>query len=245
MPTISRPVGIFIALAVTLGIIAYAQTSSDPPKKAAALATNKGKTVVKSSEFNDEDYTSRFESPTKKSALRNVFMPLLRNDARATPDTGMLSKDILRVPGNLAGGDPNWIFTGYAVLNGEKSGLLENRATHQSALVKEGQDWKMTRVIRINSGSIVFADIDNSQVAVMRFDPTIAAKSDGKNGPDLGLKPLDPGPAIQGQIGPGGPAGPGGPGGPGGPNGGGPRIFRGGLPGGAMVIEGGAFAIGG
>jgi hypothetical protein len=233
MLTVSRPVGLLIAVSVVgIGVYAYAGTQSDP---AAATKPSRGSNKVagKASEYTSEDFTARFDPPPKKLPLRNVFVPLLRNDsATSSTDTGTAVKDILRVPGNLAGGNPNWIFTGFAVINGEKTALLEDRSNHHSEFVKEGSPWKTSRILRISAGSIVLDDMAGGRLAVMRFDPLLDAKSAAKTEPDAGLKPVDPGPALQGAIGPGGP-----------PNGGRPRINRGQIQGGQMIINGNAISI--
>ena len=193
-----------MALFATLGVVAIvyfidSQKAELPKKRAVAAAP---KTAPKSTDYDESDYSAHFDSPKPQSPLRNVFNALVKNDGAtaSSSDSATTAKDTLHVPGPLAGGDPNWIFTGYAVLNGQKSGLLENHSTHQSAFVKEGEIWKTSQIVRISAGSIIFGDLAGGQVPVMRFDPFLASKSETKAGSDQNLKPMDPA-ALQGPIG--------------------------------------------
>jgi hypothetical protein len=232
MSTISPSVRNLIGLlVVVVGASLYLQGQADPAKKT-TLSVATRRDAPKSTEFTAEDYSAHFAPPSVKSGLRNIFAPLVKNDNGVSTVSQPGSSDIIHVPANFAGGDANWIFTGYAVVNGEKSALLENRTTHLSEFVKEGASWKTSRIERINPGSVVFADADGGKVPVMRFDPLLASKSDAKSGPDLGLKPLDPTPALQGAIGPIPPSAP--------PGLMGRRVFRGGaFPPGAVIVSGG------
>lgn len=229
---VSRPVGIFVAVSIVgIGVYMYvsAQSDSGASSKPAALAS---KANEKPPEYPDEDYSATFDPPDKSAAVHNVFMPVVRNDSGSLGgpgDAATSQRDAMRIPSTVAAGDPNWIFTGYAVINGVRSALLENRSTHHSDFVREGSAWKASRLLRIGSGAVVFDDLAGGQVSVIRFDPVLAAKADNKAQPDDGLKPLNPA-TLQGPIGPGpGPAG--GPSGPG-------RVRVNGMPSGAMMING-------
>ena len=216
MPTISRPLGFFIAVSVVgIGIYMYTSAQSDAGS-GMKLAATKSKAADKPSDYTDEDYGASFDAPAKDLPIHNVFMPLVRNEGAAgaggvaSADDQKAKLDSMRIPAAIAGGDPNWIFTGYAVINGERSALLENRSTHHSDFVTEGAAWKASRLLRIQGESVVFDDLAGGQAIVTRFDSALATKSDAKPAPDATLKPLDVTPMMQGPIGQ--PQGPGGPG---------------------------------
>lgn len=169
------------------------------PRKPAATAS----TASADSDLIDVDYTSSFEKPAGKP--RDLFLPLVKADdgpktvaAPAPPPP----QDIVRIPANFADGASDWIFTGFAIANGEKMALLENTGTHEAGYVKEGEPWKSSTVQRITPQSIVFLDKKGASQVVLRYDPDLEQKAKNPAAPaDAGLHPVDPGSALHGPIG--------------------------------------------
>src|ERR1043166_2554487 len=119
MAGISRPVG-YSALAIVC--VAVYMWSNSEPEKAAKTATHKTLTA-KAAEpewnFPKAETTTHFDKPEAK--MRNIFAALVQVD-KSTPNPD--AEQIMKVPANLAQGDPNWAYTGMVEVDGVKLALL-------------------------------------------------------------------------------------------------------------------------
>jgi hypothetical protein len=225
MAIVSKPVIAVAVVAVLCAGVFYFQPDRPPAAtKLTRHAHSKAKTKDDEvPQFTHEDFVKRF--PRLKIDPRNIFLaPNL-----AAKSGVVLSKEPLqKVPSELAGGNPNWIFTGVATLDGEKMALLENGTTHEGAYVTVGSLWKLARIRRISTDGIALTPKSGgSEEIVFRYRPTEIA-----SGPKTTT-------AISGPTLP--PAGPIAPMAPMPPNGGG-RIIRRmarGLPPGVVIQSGG------
>lgn len=176
----------------------YFWSSDEPQPKDVAnkpLATATNRTTRSSSAFLQADYNAHFEKP--KVNARDLFLPAFK----APLATAQLPKpeDLVQIPPGLAKGDANWRFTGVATVNGTRMALLENNSSHQSGFVKEGESWLTCTVKRITPESLVLVDQDGIEQVVMRFNANATQKPPPV--PESGLKPLDLGPTLNGEIG--------------------------------------------
>lgn len=193
-PVVFVPLGILV-----LACLVYLNGDSDDPKKPAAAAVKPASTKDVS-DYTADDFSAHFDAP--KAKLRSIFMPLVVPAVdHPVVATTAAPKDPDGIPADLAGGDPNWIFTGYAVVSGVTMALLENQSTHHSELVKQGAAWKTSRLESVTTASILLVGKEGVSHVVLRHVAKAAP------------------PATAGEPGPGGAPGPGGMPGPGGPGG--------------------------
>jgi hypothetical protein len=195
MANYERPLiygGVFLVAGVLLWLGRPSDETARPPvhRSAASQAS------LVHSDYDADDFGAHFEHP--KERLKNVFMPLLRAGS-GQDATAASPEDAEKIRATVAGGDPNWIFTGMAIVNGKRLALLENSTSQQSGFVEEGDHWKTAKIASITSQSVTFVDADGNSDAVMRFNPDIAPVS--KPIPDAGFRPLSLGTGLTGPIG--------------------------------------------
>lgn len=187
---ISKPV--LYGLIGVIGVAAWFLTEPEPvapggAKPKAASAKDKTKGVV----YTEQDYKARFAS--LEGGPRNVFKPLVERSTG--PSSELLSPN--SIPSDFTGGDPNWIFTGMATVDGVAMGLVENSASGDGEFLKISQRWKKARVLRITPEALVM----ESDRGVVR---TMTLKAYDEVPPpviDVGsVEPVNP---LQGPIGDG------------------------------------------
>lgn len=142
MPKISRPVA--YSLLGLVAVTAWIMTGDQPAKTASTKKPMKKiSSKLADGGFTEEDLNAHFEPVTAPS--KNSFRPLVTKiktglDAGIAPDA---------VPAELADGDPNWVYTGTAEIDGRPTALLENRSTLESDFVSQGEKWKKAGVAQI------------------------------------------------------------------------------------------------
>ncbi len=188
----SRPV-MFTAI-FAVAVAAWFLTSEDSTSGKGKKAVVKRATASKDKlGFLPEDY----EPPKFEPALAGVaskFQPLVSR----TQTASQLALAPDAVPAELAGGDPNWVYTGTAEIDGKPTALLENRVTAESDFVNQGQKWKRCEISQILPQGLVLAGPSGRKVklALNNGEATIGS------GPDRlasGFRPLNP--ALSGPIG--------------------------------------------
>lgn len=142
----------------TSGSADVVATSNPPTKKTPAAKT--------SGEL-DADLLKAPPFAKLKIPTRDIFMPALIDDSN-TPKTDDGDN---KLPAAVAGGDPNWTFTGIAEIDGVKFALLENGSNHESGFVKEGETWKKSKVVRITPDNIAMVGPDGIEETVLRYNP--------------------------------------------------------------------------
>lgn len=192
MAKISRPV-MYTALAAVVAA-AWLLTSEEPAKA-------KGKTTPKRTAaatkdkmgFLPEDYNPPTFEPVM-SPVPSKFNPLVVRTQTASALA--LAPDA--VPAELAGGDPNWVYTGTAEIDGKPTALLENRVTAESDFVNQGQKWKRCEVAQILPQGIVLAGPSGRKVKLVLSsgDSVIGTGSERFAS---GFRPVNP--ALSGPIG--------------------------------------------
>ncbi len=144
-PSVVLWVGIIAAVIV---IYVYASEEAPPVAKKSARPVSRASATSKSG-FLPVDYTAKFASVT--TPAKNAFKPLvMKTDLRSTVPT----KDN-GIPVAFTGGEPNWIFTGSATVDGTPRGLLENTSTGEGVFLVSGERWKTSRVLTITKDEIV------------------------------------------------------------------------------------------
>jgi len=196
MPKLSRPVLYLLILGV--GVIAWLMTSGDSShaggkrpvaKRAAAKKDKLG--------FLPEDYNPPKFEPALATAS-GKFEPLVSRTQTATQLA--LSPDA--VPAELAGGDPNWVYTGTAEIDGKPTALLENRVTAESDFVNQGQSWKRSQVAQILPQGLVLAGPSGRKVKLTlnTGEATVGSGAGSGDGRLVnGFRPVNP--ALSGPIG--------------------------------------------
>ncbi len=146
---ISRPV-----LYGLIGIIAFAGWYLTEPDNGATSKAAKPKSAASKGKdngvmFTDQDYKARYAA--LDASMPNVFKPIV---ARSTgPSSELLSPN--SIPADFAGGDPNWIYTGMATVDGLAMGLVENGASGDGEFLTISQHWKKARVLKITAEALV------------------------------------------------------------------------------------------
>ncbi len=146
---VSRPI-IYGGVA-TIAVAAWLLTADEPTKPA---PTRKAPPAAKkaASGFLAEDYSAAFPPVTDPG--RNVFRPLVARTGTADAGINLAPNAI---PLDFAAGEPNWIFTGIAIIDGAPVALLENSSTQEGSFVKHGDRWKSSTIARITPETVVLA----------------------------------------------------------------------------------------
>lgn len=166
-----------------------------------AKTTKKPTKTEKATNFLPEDYTAKFASYTVP--VKSAFTPLV---AKAKPTAPVA------VPGNnlpsgvlspaLTGGEGNWMYTGYAEVDGVRQGLLENRATNESVFLRPGQKWKQLTVRSVATENMVVTGPDGANVTIPISDIANEQKTNSNVvPPGGGVPPVNPAGALRGPIG--------------------------------------------
>ncbi len=178
---------------VFFGAIVYLLLPDDGPHK---TSHKKPKVAMDALALNGRGFTKAdFDShfTLVDGSVRNAFNPLIKvisNSTRTGTDKYELSQSLA--------GEANWVFSGLAVVDSEKMAIMENRSTHESALVREGGMFKTSRVLRITRDGIAFLNSKGIEETVLRFIGEDAFKA--AQATDLGLQPLSIQPALSGMI---------------------------------------------
>lgn len=197
MAALSRSTVYPILGIVVLAVVVWATQDSPPTKKTTpkTVVRNKNKEV---SEFTADDYSAKF-GPAKPVA-RNVFVPLVVATSGTPIVANTPPKDPDAIPPELAGGDPNWIYTGFAMIDGSSMALLENTATHRTSMVHRGDAWLTSTLSGISPANIVLVSKEGLQHVVLRHvakpDTTGAPSPDGNPGGAPGRMPPSGMPAM-------------------------------------------------
>lgn len=194
MPKISRPV-LYTALGA-IAVAAWVMTGEEAPKgtskKLPRLAKKSTKTV---GSFTEEDFSASAKSfgPVVK-ITRNSFDPLVIRD-RTAADFQLMPD---QVPAELTGGDPNWVYTGTAEIDGKPTALLENRVTMESSFVNQGEKWQRTTIALILPQGIVLAGPSGKKVKLTlnNGEATVTGASERIAS---GFQPVNP--SLRGPIG--------------------------------------------
>ena len=193
MLKLSRPV-IYTALGAIV-VAAFVMTGEPPAKSASTRAKAKKTTPKKvQTEFLPEDYKKEAFQPIVIVAP-NKFAPLVQKtktsmDYALAPDS---------VPAELAGGDPNWVYTGTAEVDGKPTALVDNRVTGESEFINQGQKWKRATVAQILPQGLILAGPSGKKVKLTlgSGDSTILPGSPRYAN---GFQPVNPG-GLRGPIG--------------------------------------------
>lgn len=193
MLKISRPVA-YTALGAII-FAAFVMTGEEPKKSSSTKPKiKKASTTKAQNAFQPEDYKKGAFQPIVIVAP-NKFTPLVQKtktsmDYALAPDS---------VPAELAGGDPNWIYTGTAELDGKPTALVENRVTGESEFVNQGQRWKRATVSQILPQGLILAGPSGKKVKLTlgNGDSTILP---GSSRYANGFQPVNPG-GLRGPIG--------------------------------------------
>jgi hypothetical protein len=195
MATLSRPVGYSSLAVIAVGLLWW--SNAEPPK----VGKQPDRKPLQSSKPAEPDWSFppsetaiHFDKP--KGTLRNIFNPLVNVDK---PASQAAQDELMKLPANMAEGDPNWAYTGMVEVDGARLALLENSATHQGGYVKEGEIWKKSRIVHISVESILVVGPDGSPETIFRYNANQQPKV--KPPPDNGFRPMDITPALKGLIG--------------------------------------------
>ncbi len=153
MAKISRPM-LYGGL-VVVAVAAFLLTGEKPAAPRTEKTKTKAAITKKTSLFTQEDYDASFDSVNETA--KNAFQPLVKRE-RALTGTS---------PAALALGDPNWIYTGMAEVDGVSMALMENTVTQEGAFVKLGERWQGATVRRITPESITFDSPRGSQTILL------------------------------------------------------------------------------
>lgn len=179
---VSRPV-VYVGLAA-VGVAAWVLTAEEAPKgsserRPVSSAKKNGEA------FLAEDYRASF--PPVSEPAKNAFRPLVVRSGLS--DAG-LSLPPNAIPLDFAGGEPNWIFTGVAIIDGAPVALFENSSTQEGVFVKHGDRWKSSTVVRITPETVVLA----GPAGVTR---TLKIVDTFENIASVPIQPLDVRPAVE------------------------------------------------
>ena len=202
MAFISKPTLTVMVLVVAGGLLFHFQEGS-APEKTILKTVHKSSTTKEAipTDLVKADFTTRF--PRTKLKMRNLFAAPLIKSVKLSVGGKALN---FKVPAMMADGDPGWIFTGIAVVDGKKMALLESDSSHQAAYVSEGDRWKATFVVRITSDGVALRPKDGGpELVVLRYNAQAEASAGSNSAltvlpPAKGLAPVMP-QSLRGPIG--------------------------------------------
>jgi hypothetical protein len=177
---------------------------AEPTASSSSTRSTKKKTPAKADKggFLPEDYEAKFASYS--TPVRNSFTPLVAKKA-ITPSVpaggGVAAGPSPYLSGALTGGEGNWMYTGYAEVDGVRQGLLENSSTSESVFLRPGQKWKQLVVRTIGAEKMVVTGPDGASVTLPVGDIANEQKANPNVVPPGGVVPVNPGGALRGQIG--------------------------------------------
>lgn len=192
---ISRPI-LFTSLAA-LAVAAYVLTDGESAKASIKSRPRKASASLEKDKYGlderDRKVTAADFSPVS-GAPKNAFQPIVVRtrgaaEVAVAPDA---------VPAEMAGGDPNWFYTGNAELDGKPTALLDNRVTMESEFVSQGQKWKRCTIVKIDPQDLILAGpsgrkvkltLNTGEMTVYPGSPRMAS----------GFQPVNP--ALRGPIG--------------------------------------------
>lgn len=187
---LSRPVIYTLVLAVCAG--AWLLTSEEViARKGAPKRKTTASKLNLPTGFTKEDLDARFNSVN--DAPKDAFQPIVAKSTSGSERTAASDQ----VPSILTGGDPNWVFTGMAEIDGVATGLLENRSTGEGVFLRPMEGWRRATVQSISASTLVLRGESGKDYFLKIPDPFAA----GANAPvaDRGFEPVNP--PIRGPIG--------------------------------------------
>lgn len=186
-----------------LGFLIYDGLFPAEAAPSSSTSTKKKKTPAKAdkSGFLPEDYEAKFASYT--SPVRNSFTPLVAKKTITpnVPPAGGAALPSGFIPGTLTGGEGNWMYTGYAEVDGVRQGLLENSSTSESVFLRPGQKWKQLVVRSVAAENMVVTGPDGTNVTLPVGDIANEQRANPNVVPPNGTQPVNPGAALRGPIG--------------------------------------------
>jgi hypothetical protein len=159
---ISRPVIYVLVAAIGVGAWFFTEPEAGAKKKAARTASTSTRSAKDAdSNLTPEDLKTRF--PRYSGAVRDAFRPEIstaRPKLAAPKPAPTLMPVVLPAPPKKSTQSvalDAWTLTGISVVDGEKTALIENKATSDMVFVRAGTSWKGLRVLAIETGALVFA----------------------------------------------------------------------------------------
>jgi hypothetical protein len=183
-------IGVLAIAAYTVGSpILFPKPPVRITKKAISLKSSKKSDSL----ITNEDYTARFDSLSQP--LKNAFKPLIAK--AVTARGGSAAAQVNYVPVEFSGGEPGWIYTGSAEIDGVLQALLENRTTGDNVFLRVGDTWKGISVEEITDESLILASPETGIEKTLR----LPSEDVPVPGP-AGFTPATVNPGLQGNIGP-------------------------------------------
>jgi hypothetical protein len=146
---ISRPVLYILIGAVAIG--AFYLTNEEVVARKGATKKKTTSIASKLPEgFTEADLTAKFSRIAEPP--KDAFVPIVVRSNEGGAETALSPN---AVPSVLTGGDPNWVYTGMAEIDGIPMGLLENKVTGEGVFLKHSESWKMATVTGISPFSLI------------------------------------------------------------------------------------------
>lgn len=182
---VSRPIVYVLLLGVVAyGVVLYTEepTGRKPTRRTAI--SNAAANLPEG--FTEEDLNAKFEQVN--DSPRDAFKPLVAR--RAAGSDVSLSPDA--IPSVLTGGDPNWVYTGMAEVDGIPTALVENKATGEGVFLKQAENWKQATVGAIAPFSLTLVGRNGKSFTMRIIDPEVVE-------PSASMAPVQP--SLRGPIG--------------------------------------------
>jgi hypothetical protein len=181
-----------------LGYLVYDMAFSSAPSSGATTKVRRRGVTTKAqdSQYLKEDYEAKFA--VYKQPASNVFRPLVVGETVASAGQKELAKG--EIPSALTGGEGSWKYTGFAAVNGERQGLLENGSTQESVFLTIGQQWRLLTVRAIGEEQMVVAGPTGEEITIPIGTTTAEQSSNTGVVPGGGVPPVNPGAPLTGPI---------------------------------------------
>lgn len=197
-----------IGIAGIIGVLFMVLKPGEEETPAGAYQSRKStkKAATKGDAYLPEDYEAKFTPVT--DSIKNTFSPLVtRRGVGLSGDIGAFAEPNL-ISTDLTDGEASWVYTGMAIVDGVKQGLLENSSLQQGDFVTIGQRWKKATIRDITIEGIVMVGPDGKERSFKLGQTSSEQRPAGNVSSNTGVAPVNPGAALSGQIGAGIPGAP-------------------------------------
>lgn len=209
MKNLSKPVQylIVIGLAVAAWLVIGPLLSPSHPTTVSTKKVAKKKPKKSTDIYLPEDRTARFDNVV--AAADNIFKPLVAKSPTSRGGGAASAPNAL--PAAYAGGEPNWVYTGTADIDGVPSALLENKTTGDSLFLRVGDTWKGSTIQEITDDSLVVMSPETGLIMTVKLpsDDFLPGSKTGDapvtinplNGPIGGPMTIEPDPTARNRDG--------------------------------------------
>lgn len=189
MRNLSKPVQylIVIGLAVAAWLVIGPLLSPNQPTTVSTKKVAKKKPKKSTDIYLPEDRTAHFDNVV--AGADNIFKPLVAKSPTSRGGGAVSAPNAL--PAAYAGGEPNWIYTGTADVDGVPCALLENKTTGDSLFLRVGDTWKGSTIQGITDDSLIVMSPETGLIMTVTLPSDDYLPGPGSGNSPVTINPLN------------------------------------------------------